>query len=368
MKPPGRGSRPLAETARIAYISSMLRTLIICAALVVIFAGIKAAATLVVPFLLAVFLAVLLTPAFLRLQSAGLPVPLALTVMIVGLFALGTLAVTILRTSLDEFTANLPAYEAGLRVQISAVWAWVEAQGIQAPDEFVTEFLNPQFAMSYAGRLARALSGMLGLAFIIVIITAFMLVEASGFHQKLAAIDGMTKERIEAVERNIQDVRRYMSLKSVMSLLTGALVLIWLWFLDIDNALFMGLLAFFLNFVPNIGSFIAAIPGILLGFILYGPGMAAISAIGYVAINVGISNGIEPRFMGTNLGISPLIVVLSLVFWGWLLGPVGMLLSVPLTMVVKVILESAEATRSVAVLLGPPLRGNRDGAARQPGE
>jgi len=118
----------------------------------------------------------------------------------------------------------------------------------------------------------------------------------------------------------------------------------------------MGLLAFFLNFVPNVGSFVAAIPGVLLGFILFGPAMAGIAAIGYVAINVGVSNVIEPRFMGNNLGISPLIVIMSLVFWGWLLGPVGMLLSVPLTMVVKVILENVPSTKSAAILLGPPPR------------
>ena len=137
-----------------------------------------------------------------------------------------------------------------------------------------------------------------------------------------------------------------------MSLLTGMLVTSWLWILGIDNALFMGLLAFFLNFVPTIGSFIAAIPGVLLGFILLGPAMAAVTAIGYVVINVRVSNVIEPRFMAQSLGISPLVIVVSLVLWGWLLGPVGMLLSVPLTMAVKVGLESSSATKSIAVLLG----------------
>ena len=139
-----------------------------------------------------------------------------------------------------------------------------------------------------------------------------------------------------------------------MSLLTGVLVIVWLWILDIDNALFMGLLAFFLNFVPTIGSFLAAIPGVILGFILLGPGMAAVTAVGYTVINVGVSNVIEPRFMGQGLGISPLVIVISLIFWGWLLGPIGMLLSVPLTLAVKAGLEISDATRPIAVLLGPP--------------
>jgi predicted PurR-regulated permease PerM len=210
--------------------------------------------------------------------------------------------------------------------------------------------------MSYAGRIARELSGMLGQALLIFIIVAFMLVETSGLHRKLHAIPGVSEENLQALEleKNFQDVRRYVSLKSIMSLLTGTLVTLWLWILGIDNAIFMGLLAFFLNFVPTIGSFIAAIPGVLLGFILLGPAMAAVTAIGYIVINLGVSNVIEPRFMGQSLGISPLVIIVSLVFWGWLLGPVGMLLSIPLTMAVKVGLEGSSATRSIAVLLGPP--------------
>ena len=151
--------------------------------------------------------------------------------------------------------------------------------------------------MSYAARVARALSGMLGQAFLIIIIVAFMLVEVGGLHRKLLSVPGVSAEGLDALDKNFQDVRRYVSLKSVMSLLTGGLVTLWLWLLGIDNALFMGLLAFFLNFVPTIGSFIAAVPGVLLGFILIGPTMAAVTAVGYIIINVGVSNVIEPRFM-----------------------------------------------------------------------
>lgn len=332
----------------------MTRTLIIVACLVVILAGLKAASTLVVPFLLAAFLVILLAPPFAILKRKGMPGAVALVVMIFGLGVLGVMAVTILKTSLDQFTAALPTYEASLRVKLDAVWQWLESQGIDAPKAFVAENLDPQLAMRYAGRIARALSGMLGQAFVIFLVAAFMLVEASGLHRKIHSIPGVSEKGVEALENNFRDVRRYVALKSVMSLLTGALVILWLWVLEIDNALFMGLLAFFFNFVPTIGSFVAAIPGVLLGFILLGPGMAAVTAVGYVVINFGVSNVIEPRIMGQGLGISPLLIVVSLIFWGWLLGPIGMLLSVPLTLVVKAGLESGKATRPIAVLMGPP--------------
>lgn len=332
----------------------MTRVFIIAACLVVILAGIKVSASLVVPFLLAVFLAILLAPPFLNMKRKGMPGAVALIVMVLGLGVLGVLTVTIFKTSLDQFAAGLPIYEANLATQLNAVWQWLETKGIDAPNEFVSDYLNPQFAITYAGRIAKALSDMLGQALLIFIIVAFMLMETSGLHRKLHAIPGVSEVNLEALEKNFQDVRRYVSLKSVMSILTGTLVALWLWILGIDNALFMGLLAFFLNFVPTIGSFLAAVPGVLLGLILLGPSMAAVTAIGYIVINVGVSNVIEPRFVGQSLGLSPLVIVVSLIFWGWLLGPVGMLLSVPLTMAVKVGLESGGAIKPIAVLLGTP--------------
>ena len=319
-----------------------------------ILAGLKAAATLVVPFLLAAFLAIVLAPAFAYMKRKGIPGAVALVVMIFGLGVLGVMAVTILKTSLDHFTAALPTYEANLRAQLDTVWQWLEIQGIDAPKEFVAENLDPQFAMRYAGKIARALSGMLGQSLLIFIVVAFMLVEASGLHRKIHSMPGVSEKGVGALEKSFRDVRHYVTLKSVMSFLTGVLVMAWLWILEIDNALFMGLLAFFFNFVPTIGSFVAAIPGVILGFILLGPGMAAVTAAGYTVINVGVSNVIEPRFMSQGLGISPLVVVVSLIFWGWLLGPIGMLLSIPLTMAVKAGLECGDVTRPIAVLLGPP--------------
>lgn len=332
----------------------MTRAFIISACLVVVFAGIKASASLVVPFLLAMFLAILLAPPYIMMKNRGVPAVIAFCVMILGLGLIGTFAVTILRSSLDEFSQNLPSYETSLRHQLELIIAWLEAQGLEASSDVLLKNLDPRVGLNYAGNLARALSGMLGQAVLIFIIVAFVLVEASGLRAKLHSIPSISSEALESLERNLQGVRRYVSMKSIMSLLTGVAVALWLQFMDVDNALFMGLLAFFLNFVPTIGSIIASVPGILLAFILQGPMMAMVVAIGYVVINVGISNVLEPRVLGQGLGISPLIIILSLIFWGWLLGPVGMLLSVPLTMAVKIAMESSPSTKSIAIFLGPP--------------
>ena len=151
-------------------------------------------------------------------------------------------------------------------------------------------------------------------------------------------------------------VNQYLAIKSMVSLGTGILVALWMWLLDVDYPVLWGTLAFLFNYIPNIGSFLAAIPACLLAYVLHGFGVAAIAIAGFVAINTGIGNLLEPRLMGRSLGLSTLVVFVSLVFWGWVLGPVGMVLSVPLTMILRIALESRAETRWLAVLLGPEVQ------------
>jgi predicted PurR-regulated permease PerM len=151
----------------------------------------------------------------------------------------------------------------------------------------------------------------------------------------------------------VDDVKQYVALKTVTSLATGVLIAVWLTLLGVDFALLWGVLAFALNYVPNIGSIIAAIPALMLAMVQFGIVKTLIAAGGYVVVNTVVGSGIEPRLMGRGLGLSTLVVFMSLLFWGWLLGPVGMLLSVPLTITAKIALDSREDTRWLAVLLGP---------------
>jgi len=126
---------------------------------------------------------------------------------------------------------------------------------------------------------------------------------------------------------------------------------LWLGIQGVDYLVLWALLAFLLNFIPNIGSIIAAIPAVLLSFVQFGFTGAGITALGFFIVNIVMGNIIEPRYMGKGLGLSTLVVFLSLLFWGWVLGPVGMLLSIPLTMIVKLALEANQETRWIGVLL-----------------
>ena len=157
-------------------------------------------------------------------------------------------------------------------------------------------------------------------------------------------------KRVNSISENIN---KYIAIKTGISIVTGLLVTIFLLIIGVDYPVLWGVLAFALNFIPTIGSIIALIPAVLLTIVQLGFGDALIVLIGYLVINTIMGNILEPRLMGKGLGLSTLVVFISLIFWGWVLGPVGMLLSVPLTITIKIILDSSEETRWFAILLGP---------------
>jgi predicted PurR-regulated permease PerM len=190
---------------------------------------------------------------------------------------------------------------------------------------------------------------------LILLTMIFILVEMASFPVKLRAALGESSATFAygTFARFAEDVRKYIGIKTLISLATGALVAVWLGLLGVEYSLLWGLLAFLLNYVPTIGSFIAAIPAVLFAFLQLGLGTSLLAVLGYLVINTLLANVIEPRVMGRSMGLSTLVVFLSLVFWGWVLGPIGMLLSVPLTVILKLALEGQERTRWMAVLLGP---------------
>jgi len=138
----------------------------------------------------------------------------------------------------------------------------------------------------------------------------------------------------------------------VISVVTGALLGVWTGLLGLDFAILWGILAFALNFIPTVGSIIAAVPPMILALVLFGPGHMFAVGAGFLVVNITLGNMLEPRIMGDQFGLSALVVFLSLVFWGWLWGPAGMLLSVPLTVTIHSVLAHNESTRWLAVLMG----------------
>jgi predicted PurR-regulated permease PerM len=326
--------------------------LVSMAALVLVAAGLSAAKVILVPFLLAGFIAIISAPPMFWLKRKGMPVWLALLIVILGVFLLGLLVAILIGNSVGDFTSNLPAYQTRARQQAAGAVVLLEKLGIHISGQELIRIFDPGAAMKLIGILLNALGNMVTNGLLVLLTVIFMLLEASSIPGKLRLIFG-EESSLDRFDNFIHNVQHYMAIKTIVSLATGVLLAIWLIILGVDYALLWGLLAFLLNYVPNIGSIIAAIPAVLLALIQFGAFKAGIVGAGFLVVNLVVGGLVEPRFMGRGLGLSTLVVFLSLLLWGWLLGPVGMLLSVPLTMTAKIALDSHEDTRWLAVLLGP---------------
>jgi len=312
----------------------------------------RAAVPIVVPFLLSAFVAIICAPPLFWLQRRGIPTLIALLMVIFAILGIGFLMGALIGASVKDFSAALPQYQARLQVQMTMVLAWLRSLGIEISDRVLLEYFDPGAAMRLVASTLSGLGGVLTNAFLILLTVTFILLEASSFPTKLRAILGSSNSSMASVEKVINNVQRYMARKTLISLGTGIVIAVWLAIVGVDYPLLWGLLAFVLNYVPNIGSIIAAIPAVLLALVQLGVKSALLAALAFVVVNIVFGYLIEPRYMGRGMGLSTLIVFLSLVFWGWVLGPIGMLLSVPLTMTVKIALESNEDTRWLAILLG----------------
>lgn len=327
--------------------------LITIAAFIIVIAGMRAAVVILVPFLLAAFIAVVSAPPLFWLQRKGLPTWLALIIVILGVLLIGFLIAGLVGSSVKAFSEDLPGYEAKLRQQTTTVINWLKKHGVDTSNLSLTKIFNPGAAMRLVGSFLNSLGNVLANGFLILMTVIFILFEASSFPVKLRTILGGSESSLSRFETFLDTVKRYMAIKTLISLVTGTFIAVWLMIIGLSYPLLWGLLAFALNYVPNIGSIIAAVPAVLLAIIQLGLLKAILVAIGYLGVNLVMGSLVEPRFMGRGLGLSALVVFLSLLFWGWVLGPVGMLLSVPLTITAKIALESREETRWIAVILGP---------------
>ncbi len=335
--------------------SSQGDILLPAAAVVVIVAGMRAAEPIIVPLLLSLFIAIIAAPSMFWLQRKGVPHVLALVVVITGMFFMVIGMMALVGSSLQGFTRELPGYQARIREQETALTLWLATKGIEIPPDQVLRFIDPGRAMALVASLLNGLGSVLTNSFLIFLTVIFLLMEAPSFPAKLHAVLDDPQASLGRLEMFLDNVKRYLAIKTSTSLLTGVAIGLWLLLVGVDYPVLWGLFAFLLNYIPNIGSIIAAVPTILLALVQLGAGAAAWVALGYLVVNNLVGNLIEPRFMGRGLGLSTLVVFVSLVFWGWVFGAVGMFLAVPLTMMAKIALDSLESTRWVAILLGPEI-------------
>lgn len=380
--------------------------LVYSAAFVIVVAGLQAAASILIPVLLAVFITIVLTPPYFALLKWLSP-PIALAVMICGLVVASFGMVSLVGNAIEDFTAKKETYKNNLTKHTETIKEFFVGDdsedtpdtggtpdtegtpdtpatagtnslakppagtGTSAPsdtiiektalEEFVEKIQvmlteNLEKTLEFTQVAAGIVGALLGNTFLIVLIAIFLLLEAASLPKKIKNLPGMNDETWDRLTAAVVSVRQYTQLKTGLSLLTGFLCWLMLAFLGVEYAILFGLLAFILNYVPNIGSLIAAVPAVLIAW-LGSPAESALSqaayvTVGYLVLNTVIGNVLEPKVLDKGLGLSASIIVVTMVFWGWVLGPVGMLLSVPLTMIAKIALEASNDTQWIGSMMG----------------
>jgi len=357
-------------TTRLVIGKPIGRGIVIFAALVVIMAGLRASSVVVVPAFLAVFFAVLFTPILMRLRRL-LPFAIALTLTLILLLAALILMPLIIGSSLQQLLSEMPAIYKQLVAFEHQMVSWAAGLGLEIPDDRMGDIIDPSWMVSLFTLFANGVMRVFNYGFIVFILTAFMLAEADWFAAKLSLIDGGTGEGRRKAQMIAASVRRYVSIRTFASAGTGLLIWLGLWILGVEDALSWGIIAFILNFVPTIGSIIAGVPPVLISLLEYGYGKALLVAAVFIGVNQLFGSVIEPRMQGRGLGLSPMVVFFSLLFWGWAFGPIGMLLSALITMIIKFVLEGFPETRWIAILLGgkpeaPPPAGKNTGETASP--
>lgn len=330
--------------------------LIVLGALVIVLAGMRAASGIITPFLVSVFLATLAGPMVFWLHRHRVPKVLAVLLVIGSIFGCLTLVGGIAIGSLEDFNENLPSYQQQLEGQIEGLAGGATKLlgefGIATATADIWSFLDLGTAAGLARSTVLQIGNIATKSLLVILMTLFVLFEAFRIPSKLTQALGHTEKTWSGFRTFASSVQKYLVVKTAASLATGLAAGIWVWILGVDYPVFWGLLAFLFNYVPNIGSFVAAVPAVLMAIVQFGGGTGLVVAIGYFVINIVIGGVIEPNFMGDSVGLSPLVVFMSLIFWGWVLGGVGMLLSTPLTISVKIAMENYPDTRWIATLVG----------------
>lgn len=331
-----------------------LSTLQLLSAIVVIGVGFYLARPVLIPMSLALLVVITVLPIVRLLRGFGVPRLLALLLVITAFlgmtFGLGQLAMN----SLLEVRSELPRFAEEIESIQAQVTERVNEIGLDVPDHVIQGAFNPEWLFDSVGLMVRTLASMAQQTLFILLLAAFMLVEAYHLPKKLKVIFSTPSGafRMERLQRMVTQVQQYLLVKTGSSLLTGFLVSGFAYLVGLDFAILLGLIAFVLNYVPTIGSVVAAIPAVALALLSGGVGTVLVVAGFYLGINLLIGNLLEPAVQGRQLGLSTFAVVLSLFVWGALWGPIGAFLAVPLTMVTRILVENSRELGWFSVLLG----------------
>lgn len=328
----------------------LMTYLVAVPSVVITLTGMKAASTIIVPLLLAFILATIAGSFILYLQGRGLPRWFSMLLVLLAVILLVIGMGLFVSSAAIEFSDRIPYYEARFLEIINQLLITLNDRGIALEKSELLHPWSPMMIMGYLAGFLTSLQLVLAESFMILILVVFLLFNQELFFQKMhLLIDDYHSQQL--LGRFSEQINRYVLIKSTVSALTGMSVAAGLYLMGVEHALLWGVMAFMFNFVPNVGSIIAAVPPMLLALANHGLVMSLWVGVFFLVINVVFGVMVEPRITGKGLGLSSVAVLLSLIFWGWILGPVGMVLSIPLTIMAKVACDLNPRTRWISILL-----------------
>lgn len=329
----------------------MRYNLVAIASFIIIIGGLSLASSIVVPFLLAVFISIIVYPLLELMSKVHINRFFAFIILIgicgSGLWILGN----VIATALLGFSADLPIYKAKIDIFIDNLVIYIKDNSNIDISNNILSFINIDKLITTTSNLIVQTGSIVTQSFLVFLLLAFILFEVQIFKDKVAYFALKNPLASDIASTFISNLKRYLAIKTISSIATGVIVWVFLILFDVPYAPLWAVLAFILNYIPTIGSIIAAIPAILVSLAVNDLSSTLWLTLIYLVLNIAIGNFIEPKFLGKELGISTLVVILSLLFWGFVFGIGGMFLAVPLTMSIKIALDANPKTKSISILL-----------------
>lgn len=322
------------------------------ASIIIILAGLMAAQSLVLLILLAIFISIVSAKPIFWLETKKVPHYLAIAIVLITMIVLFLGLGGVLGKSITNLTATLPEYEQNFKSITQQFFNEMGELGYSISSNDIAKRLDSGRVFRFFANTLSEIGSFMSDSVVIIFIVVFMLLEINAFAIKAKVASALGGRSMGSLALMGSSIRQYLWIKTLMSILTGLLITVWLTIVGVDYAILWGLIAFMLNYIPNIGSIIAAVPATLFAVVQLGFGGALWTLLAFVAVNNVVGNMVEPKVTGEGLGLSTLVVFLSLIIWGYIFGTVGMFLSVPITIVIKIALEGNPKTRWIAVMLG----------------
>jgi AI-2 transport protein TqsA len=325
--------------------------IVFAACLVIIIIGLRYTAAFVAPLFLIITLAILFTPLLRWLERKGVPSGLAIVVMVAGLLVFFAAFFFVVYVSLQQLVERLPAYQAMLAERLAPLKGVLVPPGAQIDTFAQGNFTNVEAQLE---ALLAALSGLASSIYYLVFYTFIlflMLAHSSAIAERFRKAKADNGVFARQFVRYAQQIQTQYTTQTFSNFLSAGAILGTLLLFGVDFAYLWAFLAFFLGYIPMVGLLIACIPAIFLAFIQYGIGTALVVLLLIILLNAAMDNFVTPRFMGDRLNLPIVFIMVGFIFWGWVYGPFGALLAVPLTLLVRVVLQSSQATRFHAQLM-----------------